>query len=102
MIKLLQFYHMPITICIPKVKYKCSNKEIYDIFAPYNFGRIEYIHVVPNAINSWKIYIRYYYWFYNEKNNAIKMLLSKKNGHFKIMIDEPVFWKCFIAKSSSI
>jgi len=22
MIKLLQFYHMPITICIPKVKYK--------------------------------------------------------------------------------
>jgi hypothetical protein len=91
---------MPITLCIPKVKNKYSNQEIYDIFSPYNFGRIEYIHVVPNNINSWKVYIKYYYWFYNEKNNNIKKLLSKDNACFKILINEIEFWKCFIAASS--
>jgi len=92
---------MPITLCIPKVNYKYSNKQIYNIVQPYNFGRIEYISIVPNAIKSWKIYIKYYYWYYNDRNNKIKKLLSQENGHFKIMTTEPEYWKCFIAKSAS-
>ena len=33
-------------------------------------------------------YAKYYYWFYNEKNNRIK-ILSEDKGHFKIIVEEP-------------
>jgi len=91
---------MPITLCVPKVSQKYTYQEVYNIFSQYNFGRIEYINIVPNAIKSWKIYIKYYYWFYNEKNNRIKKILSEDKGHFKIIVEEPDYWKCFIAKSA--
>lgn len=91
---------MSLTICIPSVNKNLNKKYIGEIFNTYKFGKIKKISIIPNSYNKNTVFIDYYYWFYNKKNNEIKELLNNKDC-FKIIHDFPWFWKCYKADKQS-
>ena len=85
------------TLCLPKIDYSVSKKQLYEIFNKYNFGVINKIDLITIS-NSKRAFIHYNNWNNNEKNNKIKSFLDQ-GLDIKIIYSFPWFWKCSKSKS---
>ena len=85
------------TLCLPKIDYSVSKKQLYEIFNKYNFGVINKIDLITIS-NSKRAFIHYNNWNHNEKNNKIKSFLDE-GLDIKIIYSFPWFWKCSKSKS---
>ena len=85
------------TLCLPKIDYNVSKKQLYEIFNKYNFGVINKIDLITIS-NSKRAFIHYKNWNNNEKNNKIKSFLGE-GLDIKIIYSFPWFWKCSKSKS---
>ena len=85
------------TLCLPKIDYSVSKKQLFDIFNQHNFGTISKIDLITISQTK-RAFIHYIKWNNNEKNNKIKSYLD--NGFdIKIIYQFPWFWKCSKSKS---
>ena len=85
------------TLCLPKIDYSVSKKQLFDIFNKHNFGTISKIDLITIS-QSKRAFIHYIKWNNNEKNNKIKSYLD--NGlDIKIIYQFPWCWKCSKSKS---
>ena len=80
------------TLCLPKIDYSVSKKQLYEIFNKYNFGVINKIDLITIS-NSKRAFIHYNNWNNNEKNKKIKSFLDE-GLDIKIIYSFPWFWKC--------
>ena len=85
------------TLCLPKIDYGVSKKQLYEIFNKHNFGVINKIDLITIS-NSKRAFIHYKNWNNNEKNNKIKSFLDE-GLDIKIIYSFPWFWKCSKSKS---
>ena len=85
------------TLCLPKIDYNVSKKQLYEIFNKHNFGVINKIDLITIS-NSKRAFIHYKNWNNNEKNNKIKSFLDE-GLDIKIIYSFPWFWKCSKSKS---
>lgn len=85
------------TLCLPKIDYGVSKKQLYEIFNKYNFGVINKIDLITIS-RSKRAFIHYVDWNNNEKNNKIKSYLDE-GLDIKIIYQFPWFWKCSKSKS---
>ena len=85
------------TLCLPKIDYSVSKKQLYEIFNKYNFGVINKIDLITIS-NSKRAFIHFNNWNNNEKNNKIKSFLDE-GLDIKIIYSFPWFWKCSKSKS---
>jgi hypothetical protein len=86
------------SICIPQVNKNINKNIILTAFNKHNFGKIKKI----NLIQSGKIqiaFIHFYCWFNTKKSLKVKNILLLGQD-FKIMYDEPCYFKCVIAHNN--
>ena len=81
-------------ICIPKINVNTSKHFIKHIFEQHNLGKIKKIHISSNNKFS-KAFIYFEYWYDNPKSLKVREYLSN-DLDFKIMYNEPWYWKCCI------
>ena len=85
-------------ICIPQLNKNIDKKVILTTFNKHHFGKIKQINLIPSG-KTQIAFIHFYYWFNNEKSLKVKNILSRGQD-FKIMYDEPWYWKCIIAHNN--
>jgi len=86
------------SICIPQLNKNINKNIILTTFNKHNFGKIKKI----NLIQSGKIqiaFIHFYYWFNTKKSLKVKNILLLGQD-FKIMYDDPWYFKCVIAHNN--
>ena len=82
------------SICIPKINVNTPKHFIKNIFEKHNLGKIKKIHIVStNKFN--KAFIHFEYWYDNVKSLKVREYLNNQLD-FKIMYNEPWYWKCFV------
>ena len=85
------------TLCLPKIDYYVTKKQLYTVFNKHNFGDIHKIDLI-NIKDSKRAFVHYKSWNNTEKNTKVKNYLDD-GLDIKIIYEFPWFWKCSKSKT---
>lgn len=92
------------SLCIPRVDFQITKKQIYEVFEKLDFGKIDRMDIINKKNTKGQeykcIFIHFKYWNNTERISKIKERIIYNND-VKIVYEFPWFWKISINKWSN-